>query len=379
MQQGRRRKWLVLALVLFGVAAVLMFTGQGEELPAPRPEVNFPNKMRRDDWKRAEKRRTYLSPLDAGTAVAQPLKPRDPVLDALPRGEGKTAVVIEANAIRHSPLGQLLLECMMRRGGKDLERFKKETGVDPLEDVDRLVVTDDGFMVSGHFGDSRVKDLLSERGATSYDYGDGSRIFEPPTTYTLPDGGTGTRQRAPMAMGVWNDQMIVFGRSPDGVKEAIDRIEGRGPDVHRPPVISEGSTYGEMYGVVSVEQFTKMLPPEQRELAERLKEAAENVELHMDVRQDFAMVAEVSGADEDKVTDLSKSLGGALSMARMQAQAEGEKELAELLDFAKVRPGGTGFKLELAVPLEVIQKQLAWCKEEPTAEESPSQEARPTP
>ncbi len=382
MKQGRRRKWMVLAVVLFAVAAVLMFTGQGEELPQPKPEVKFPNRMRKDDWARAEKRRTYLSPVDAGTAAAQPLKPRDPVLDALPRGEGKTAVIIEANAIRHSPLGELLLECMMRRGGKDLERFKKETGVDPLEDVDRLVVMDEGLMVSGHFGDSRVKDLLTEQGATSYDYGNESRIFEPPTTYTLRDGGTGTRQGPSMAMGVWNDQMIVFGRSPDGVKDVIDRVEGRGPDQHRPPVITEGSTYGEMYGVVSVEQFTKLLPPEQREMAERLREAAQDVELHMDVRQDFAMVAEVSGADEDKVKDLSKSLGGALSMARMQAQAEGEKELAELLDFAKVQPGSTGFKLELAVPLEVIQKQLAWCKEEAAGQETPSgqpQEARPTP
>jgi hypothetical protein len=372
---------MVLALVLFAVAAVLMFTGQGEELPTPKPEVKFPNRMRQDDWARAEKRRTYVMTVDAGMAATQPPKPRDPVLDALPRGDGKTAVVIEANAIRHSPLGELLLECMMRRGGNDLERFKKETGVDPLEDVDRLVVTDDGFMVSGHFGDSRVKDLLAERGATSYDYGDGSRIFEPPTTYTLRDGGTGTRQGPSMAMGVWNDQMLIFGRSPDGVKEVIDRVEGRSSD-QRPPVISEGNTYGEMYGVVSVEQFAKMLPPEQREMAERLKEAAENVELHMDVRQDFAMMAEVRGKDEAKVEDLSKSLGGALSMARMKAQADGEKELAELLDFAKVRPGGNGFELELAVPLEVIQKHLAWCKEDAASQEPPSgqpQEARPTP
>lgn len=372
--QRRRGTWLVVAVVLIGLGAVLMLSGQGEEEAPPPPKVEFPRRMRFEERQRMEARRTYVMPVvaDAGVTVTEPPKPRDPVLAALPRGEGKTAMVIEANAIRHSPIGQLLLECLMKRSGDDLQRFREETGIDPLEDLDRVVVTDDGLMVSGHFGNSRLKKLLSEREATDYAYGDEARIYEPPTTYMLPDGGVAQR-RNPMAMGLWNDQMLVFGRSPDGVKEVIDRVEGRGPD--EPPVISEGSTYGEMYGVVSVEQLKKMFPPEQRELAERLAEVAQNVELHMDTRSDFAMVAEVRGVDEAKVTDLGKSLGGALSLARMKAQAEGETELAQLLDFAKVRPDGTEFKLELAVPLEIIQERLAWCREEPSDEDSKAQTA----
>jgi hypothetical protein len=160
---------------------------------------------------------------------------------------------------------------------------------------------------------------------------------------------------------MWNNQMLVFGKSPTGVKEVIDRVEGRGPN--EPPVIDERSTYGEMYGVVSVEQLKKMFPPEQQELATRLAEVAQNVELHMDARSDFAMTAKVKGSDEQKVTDLGKSLGGALSLARMKAQAQGEKELAQLLDFARVNPNGEEFRLELAVPLDVIKQQLAFCRE----------------
>jgi hypothetical protein len=294
------------------------------------------------------------------------------VLAALPRGKGKTAMVIEANAIRHSPIGELLLECMMRRGGDDLERFKQETGVDPLKDLDRLVITDDGLIVSGNFGDKKLKELLSDRGSTNYDYGDGARIFEPTFERNLSDGGT-VRREGPR-VGLWNDQMLVFGRSPDGVKQVIDRVEGRGPD--EPPVISEGSTYGEMYGVVSVEQLKKMFPPDQQELALKLAEVAENVELHVDARSDFAMTAQVKGADADKVTDLGKSLGGALSLARMKAQADGEKELAQLLDFAKVKPDGSEFRLELAVPLDVIKEQLAFCREQQGDETQPPPPAK---
>jgi hypothetical protein len=379
MQQRRRGLWLVFAVVLFGLAAWLMLSGQGEE-ETPRPQkVAFPNRLRQEERERMERRRTYVMPVaDAGTVAEQkPLRPSDPVLAALPRGKGKTAMVIEANAIRNSPIGELLLECLMRRSGDDLKRFTEQTGVDPLKDLDRLVVTDDGVIVSGNFGDKRLKELLSGKDSTSYDYGDGARLFETQFERNLPDGGLAQRNGPPV--GLWNDQMLVFGKSPDGVKEVIDRVEGRGPN--EPPVISESSTYGEMYGVVSVEQLKKMFPPEQQELATRLAEVAENVELHMDTRSDFAMTAQVRGADEAKVTDLGKSLGGALSLARMRAQAEGEKELAQLLDFAAVRPDGNQFKLELAVPLEVIKEQLAFCREEQDQgmRVSPRQEARPNP
>ena len=178
---------------------------------------------------------------------------------------------------------------------------------------------------------------------------------------THPDGRTEMRQGR-NAVGVWNNQLVMLGRTPDEVKEAIDRVEGRGPD--EPSVIPEGSTYGEMYGVMSVEHLTRLLGPDQAELAQRLRDVAQNVELHVDATSDVALVAEVKGSDEDKVTDLGKSLGAALALARMRAQAEGQKDVAQLLDFANVRPDGDSFKLEMAVPLEALKERLAFCKEE---------------
>nr|WP_281404527.1 hypothetical protein [Pyxidicoccus fallax] len=324
--------------------------------------------MRAPERERAERRKTWVMPTvaDAGTAAAERPRPRDPLLAALSRGAGKTAVVIEANALRHSPIGELLLDCLMRDGGKELNEFRTKSGVDPLQDLDRLVITDEGLMLSGDFSKAKFQDLMGD--AVSMDYGEGARVYEPgEMTVAGPDGGTVTRRRN-AAVGVWNNQLLMLGRTPDGVKEAIDRVEGRGPD--EPPLIPEGSTYGEMYGVLSVDHLARLLPPEQAEMAQRLREVAQNVELHVDASSDVALVAEVRGEDKAKVTDLGKSLGAALSLARMRAQAEGEKEMAQLLDFARVQPDGESFKLEMAVPLDAIKERLAFCKEERQAAEA---------
>lgn len=371
----RRGMWLALAAVLLAVGAWLMFSGQGEEPEVEAPKVEFPRRMRHEEWKRAERRRTQVpptpAPTESGAVAATPERPRDPVLAALPRGKGRSAVVIEANALRHSPIGELLLDCLMRDGGKRMDEFRRVSGVDPLQDLDRMVITDDGLILSGDFSKARFSELMQER--VSSDYGPDARVYEPgEVVIPLRDGGT-ARSRGGSAVGTWNNQLLVVGDSPASVKDVIDRVEGRGSN--EPPIISEGSTYGEMYGVLSVEQLARMLPPDQAELAQRLKQVADNVELHLDARSDVAMVAQIRGSDPSAVTDLGKSLGAALSVARLKAQADGNKDLAQLLDFARVDPDGSEFKLEMAVPLEAIQERLKWCRDERQATETT--EARP--
>ncbi|WP_342381711.1 hypothetical protein NVS55_19080 [Myxococcus stipitatus] len=373
-KRQKRRVWLVVAAALLALAALLMVAGQGEMPEVEALKVDFPRRMRTAERERAERRRTHVMPVaevsDSGAPAERP-RPKDPVLAALPRGKGKTAVVIEANALRHSPVGELLLDCMMRDGGKQLQEFREKSGVDPLKDLDRLVITEDGLMLSGDFSKARFKDLMKD--GVSSDYGQNARVYEPSETTTQGANGSTVKRREPSAIGTWNNQLIVLGRSPDDVKATIDRVEGRGPD--EPPAISENSTYGEMYGVLSVDMISRLFPPEQAALAQRLRNVAQNVELHLDATSDVALVADIQGSNEAEVTDLGKSLGAAMSLARIQAQAQGEKELAQLLDFAKVKPDGSSFTLEMAVPLSVIKERLAFCREERRATpEQPAEE-----
>ena len=62
--QRRRGTWLVVAMVLFGLGAVLMLSGQGEEEAPPPPKVEFPRRMRFEERQRMEARRTYVMPED---------------------------------------------------------------------------------------------------------------------------------------------------------------------------------------------------------------------------------------------------------------------------------------------------------------------------
>jgi hypothetical protein len=115
-----------------------------------------------------------------------------------------------------------------------------------------------------------------------------------------------------------------------------------------------------------------MLASEQDELAERIRETVQRVEIHVDASEDVAVVAEVAGPPGQEMEDLSKLFGAALSMGRLNAMREDNDELAELLDHARVetqarRPPGTikpeeqRFSVDVALPVELL-KNLGPCR-----------------
>lgn len=347
----RRYGWLALALVLLA-AAVWLMASPDDLTPAARSKVAFPRYLRAEEQERMERRRVQLPrppPLPSAGPDAvpdSPPRPRDPILAALSREDHRTAVVIEANAIRHSPVGQLLLDCLNEADAEDLGAFEQGFGVNPLEDLDRVIVSDKAVMISGHFGGAKWDEPFAE--LTRSRYGDHGALYQRPDS----------RQH----IATWNDQAVIVGRDVETIRRMIDRMEGRSKAEAR-PLISERQTYGEIYGVVSTEDLARLLPRDEGNLGQRLREAAQQVELHADTRGDVALVAAVQGPDGQKLSDLGKMLGGALSLARMQAMAGEDKELAALLDHAKVAREGDGFSLEVALPLEVLRKQLAGCRE----------------
>src|SRR5688572_10326701 len=124
----RRLMFLWTAILLLAAAVALMLYG---EEPAPLPpevSVNFPRRLNPEERRRMENRRVLPPPAPAAEAGDRgPQRPRDPLLAAL--GSGKSAVVVEANAIRNSPVGKLLLECILAESRKNpIERLKRESG-----------------------------------------------------------------------------------------------------------------------------------------------------------------------------------------------------------------------------------------------------------
>lgn len=360
----RRWRWPLLAAVLLALAAWLMVRGEerpGEEGEQERAEVEFPRYLQGDDYRRLQSRRTVERPPsleDQGSEEPAP-KPRrmDPVMLALPPRSAGSVMVVEANAIRHSPVGKLLLDCLIAREGRSfLDESREKTGLDPLEDLDRFAFWKDGVIFSGFFGKAKWDELL--QGSTRTAYGSkGTLIDYRGAAAAGAEAPPGARRRV---FGLWNDQLFLVGRDEAAVKAQLDRIEGRAPQ--EAPALDEQQSYGDVYGVLATQDLLRMVPKEQSALVERLAQVASGVELHVDASHDVGMVATFQGESSDDVEDLSRAFGSVFSLARLKAQADGNASLAKLLEHAKVVPEGLQSRLELALPLSLLEEQLAECR-----------------
>ena len=358
----RRRLWLAAAVLLLALAAWLMLRG-GDELPAEKT-VALPRALRPAERERMQRRQTLASPAHP---TPGPQRPRDPLLAALSTGAGKTALIIEANAIRNSPVGQLLIDCLARgEQGNPVELLKRELNVDVLQDLDRVAITPRGVILSGNFGNAKWDQLMGDR-ATSSAYGEQGTVYSGPQRRTA-DGGSDQDVAAR-----WGNGLVMLGSSATDAHDSLDRIEGRTPSA---PPLSEQQTYGEIYGVMSSDDLARLFPREAKDLANQLRRVADQVEIHVDTSSDVGLTATVRGSTgSPDLEDLGKSLGGLLSLARLKAQAEGDTATSELLESARVLPHGSSFDLELALPLKVLERELAWCKD-PKAH-GPSQRVPP--
>jgi hypothetical protein len=346
----RRHRWIVLAALLLAAAALLLSLGDDAPAPAPRRTVDYPQWFDAADQERQEARATLALPPAPGAPPATDSEPgteqglRDPFLVSLPvKGEG-LVVVFEANALRHSRLGERFIACLQAADARALAEVQTETGIDPLKDLDRVAFLDDAVVLSGYFENVRWDRIKSPPLA----YGQGGRIYQ--------DGSDW--------IATWRDQLIVLSESEETARRAIDQLEGRAPVP--PSSVGEDLTYGEVYGVIPGASARRLLGADERGIGSKLAELAKRVELHVDAMDDVAAVIRVQGDDRSGIEDLAKTIGAALAVARVKAQAEGDRELAELLEGAEVRPSGGAFSVKFAVPADRLDQWFAHCGRPPT-------------
>lgn len=351
----RGRGPALLAIGLLAGAGALLSLGSGEPVRTSRPAPEFPSHMRPQEWERREERATWTPPAgaprrpavsvaaDAG-AAPEPER-RDPLLVALPVKADTPVVVFEANALRHSRLGEAFVRCMLQRDPDTFAEIERETGIDVLKDLDRVAFAGEAVVLSGFFDRARWDRLEKEAGAPTR-YGEAGRIFG--------DGGS------PPVVGVWRDQIMVLGDGPESVRQALDQLEGRAPVPESG--IPEDLAYGEVYGVLPGSAARKLLPMADRALAARIAEAASRIELHVDAMSDVAAVVRVVGDDGAGLQDLARTLAGGVAAARVQAQVTRDRELADLLEFANVVDGRDRFSVEVALPAERLERWFGDCQ-----------------
>lgn len=363
--------WLAAAMVLLALAAWLMSRGDKEK-PAVRPrKIEFPRHPKQAEWERASRRRT-LPPLTAPPpGVEAPQWKRDPVLAALPADPKRSAMVFEIEALKESPIMQIWLDCMLSRGEEraGLARLKDRYGIDVLEDVERIATSSTGLMVlQGSFEGAKFE---RERWSTRT-YGEKGILYEEKDTGRV--------------VATWGpDLLLADPRAEPGlVEDAIDRLESTDPT--QGSILQEHQAYSDVYGVLSPDDLSNMLPSDQDQLAERIRETVERVEIHIDASEDVAVVAEVAGPAGQEMKDLSRLFGAALSMGRLNAKREGRDELAELLDYAKVetqarrppwesKPEEQRFSVDVALPVELL-KNLGPCRRD---RRDPDRDVEPEP
>lgn len=340
----KRRAWLFAAAALLALAAWLMSRGDGKAKPAPEVKVEFPRHPKAEENARNERRRT-LAPKPTKNPAEEYRPRRDPLLTALPGTKGKSALVFEAGVLRDSPLGKLWLDCMLSKHDlAEMGRLKEDYGVDVLQDIDRVAMSSERVaVISGSFSEARFDTPDRSHRA----YGVKGMIYE-------------DREGGGRPLALWDKSILIVGRKAEALEAAIDRLEDRGPP--QIPPIPDWAAYGDVYGVISADDLSDMLPPSQKEIAERLRGAVDQIQIHVDASEDVGIVADVTGPSEDDVDDFGKSLGAALSMGRLKAQAEGDDKLAELMELAKVSPRDGRFSVDLALPMPLIQRQIGPCR-----------------
>jgi hypothetical protein len=362
----RKGIWLGVAAILLALSAWLMSRGDKEKPTVRPPKVAFPHGSKPEEETRNQKRRT-LPPLKSDDQEGFRRK-RDPLLVALPTDPKRSAMVFEVGALRESPIMKVWIECMLAKNDRetrDLDRFKKRFGIDPLADVERVAFSSEKLtLLQGSFG----KASFEGEGWTKRTYGEKGVIYENPESGRV--------------VGTWGPDMLMMsgaGYAPELIQDAIDRLESNDPSQR--PILNDYQAYGDAYGVLSPDDLAKMLPHDRAALAEKSKSVVEHVDFHADASEDVAMTAEVRGLSaegrgKDDMEDLAKSFGAALAVGRIKAQNDGDEKLAELLDYAKVKPfGGGGFSVDVALPFEML-KELGPCKKD---DEPPPARAVPAP
>jgi len=353
----RRSIWILLALLLFLGAGWLMTSEFASLSPRRRPP-KFPSYMRQDEVVRMVNRKhaLMLKAWDSATkAQRENIENQrfDPLLVALSAVRTpRTLLIFEIAALEKLPAVQSLLNCMPKKVKDRALKFKDKTGIDPFTSIERAAVAGDMLLLSGDFSGANWGETFS--GFQSEPYGKDGMFY----SHSGPNDA-GPRGSSFL---VWKDEMIVSTDDPEMARRVVDLLEGR--EGFEKEGFPELDTYGQIYGEISVKDAMEALSDSKDDLAKRFGEAISSVKIHVDASEDVVMTAEMSGEDPDRVNDVAKSMGAALSLLRVKARSDEDRNFTELLDYARIHPEGGSFILDLALPLDFIQRSLSNCRTE---------------
>lgn len=331
----QRRLWLIGAIVLFIAAALLMHGWGPDAEPDPIVEPRFPTYPTHEEEKRQRKRARWVVPPAPEAPADTPEVRLDPLFVALSRPSG---VVLEASAVLHSEVGQAVYACFAAQADfpDTLATFERKAGFS-INDLDRVAFDGDVVVVSA---------LRRQVPELEGDW----EILSPESRIAEQDEQT---------VGLFGDDMLLLGPA-EQVKAALTRLEHRQPPEHTLPTTI---AYGEIYGRAGSQLLEKLLDTGEQDRTTELREAIDSVEFHFDIQRDVAMYFSVRGEDADKLDAVAKSIAGALSLARINAELRGDNQLKQLLSYTRISDRSHDyFALEVVLPKAFVLERFSECQ-----------------
>lgn len=258
-------------------------------------------------------------------------------------GPEEGVVFVEVNALRHTALVEQLLACRGDEASAGLAQLREQMGIDPLEDVDRLALQQGVMAMSGFFEEL----VVPEEFGAPRSYGDAGSLYTLPQ---IPD-----EEGPPRYLARVGDDLILLGSDEAALTLAVDRAEGRAAAAPPPP--SE-LTEGELYGTLGSDALSALLEDGRGAglpVAALLRRLVENATVRAYVDDAVSLSFDLDTVGGEEGEDLARAIGGAIAGARQAALQEGDRELAALLDEARVLRHEEGkLGVDLAIPGDMV-------------------------
>jgi hypothetical protein len=247
---------------------------------------------------------------------------------------------------------------------ENYRRFVQETGIDPRQDTDRVLMSlrqadagfDSGFLIvaEGRFGASRLVDTAAEKGGTIVTTEDGTRLW----TSRGADGGNGSVH----ALAQPGPDMILFGHESE-VRRALDILARRAaPEVKSAKLkdlIAGVDRRAPAWAILNSSALASKLSQEiGRSGADWDPGSAiskvDSVTLMGWVGKDVDVKLRVSTKDGETASLLADVVRGALAAGKLAAK-DRDAELLKILQQTSILQEGTTLEMEASIPASRFQ------------------------
>lgn len=360
-KQWRRRRLAMLAAAgTAGLTALVWWysgpPGAGVAVPAPGPRSPSRSPAERPippvDVPRIE-------PFTAGS------ERHDPLLGAISSGY-RYAVVLEVNALIHSPLGRLWLGCVEDRDREEAFDRLRRAGMEPLVDLDRVALAwgEKGgealAVASGHFERLDPAALLG--------FFETTPSGQKPDVPALPYGADAVTVEDrycfldcfPVKWALWRGRTLILSEA-ERARAAVDLLRGRSDgDAFAFPSSLEAA---EIRAVLSARDVANWLDLDDPPLREWLWQLTTRAEVRVDAMREVRAEARITVEDPAAADDLGALFAAAVAAGRSAAREKGDWKRAELLERVTVSRGAGEFTLRLDLPLDALERRFAGCRD----------------